>query len=166
MGVDPVSLAIVGAVVGGIGDVVSTRGEMSQAAYKGAVAERNAAIAEENRVATIEASQREQMDWSESARQQMGSLLAGFSASGLAAGGSNAQIRAGQEALILRDAERIRAEGVGEADRFAQQRADFLSEANVAKAERRNALTSGILRVVSSLVGGATAVNRAKGIVS
>lgn len=167
MSFDPISLATIGKVVGVASSIFGTVSSMQAASYQAAVAERNQRLAEENAARAVETSQLEAQDWGESARQQLGNMVAELSASGgrVGAGTSLLQRRAA-ESLSRRDAGRIREQGNTRADAFSQQAADFGAEAGQAKRRQGFALISGGLGALDSFVSGATRTNRTRGLMS
>lgn len=154
MGID---LLTIGKVISTVSSAVGAIGQMQASAYQQAVAERNAKIAEQNARNAIETAQREQMDWSEEARQQFGGLMASLAAGGvLVEGGTANLLRSGTRELISRDAERIRESGDIEARAFRQQGADFHAEAGMARRRRGFDLFGGVASTFSTYVSAAT----------
>lgn len=167
MGIDPVSLAIIGTVVSGAGAIGSMVAARNEASYQQKLAQRNAVIAEQNARDTIQDSQVEQQDWSRSAREQIGMMVAEMGASGIALdSGTNLMIRKSTQDDVVRDATRIRDEGNQRANQFRQRGSDFQAEASAAGARKSNATTAGVINIGSSLISGASKVNRARGLVA
>lgn len=166
MGIDPVSLALIGTVVAGAGAVQQMVATRNMASYEQKLAERNQLIQEDNARSAVLESQIEQQDWSRSAREQIGQMVAEMGASGLSVNsGSNLLRRVGTQEAVERDAQRIREDGNNRADQFRQRASDSGAEASLAGARKRNATTAGIINIGSTLIGGATQVNRAKGLI-
>lgn len=164
MSFDPISLATIGQVVGVASSIFGTISNMQAASYQAAVAERNQRLAEENARKAVEASQTEAQDWGESARQQLGNMVAELSSSGARMGtGSSLLQRRGAESLSRRDASRIREAGNVRSDAASQQAADFSAEATQSRNRAGFALFSGGLGALDSFVSGATRINRARG---
>lgn len=154
MGID---LLTIGKVVSTVSAGIGTISQMQASAYQQAVAERNAQIAEQNARRAVETSQREQMDWSEEARQQFGGLMASLAAGGvMVEGGSANLLRSGTRSLIERDAERIREEGDIRARGFRQQGADFQADASMARRRRGFDLFGGVASTFSTYLSHAT----------
>lgn len=166
MSFDPFTLAGLAKVVGAAGSVVSALGNMQAANYQAAVAERNRILFEENARAEIEQSQREQADWSESARGQLGALAAEAAAGGGTRAGSPLLQQKGAEGLARRDATRIREEGVVRADVQFQAAADAGAQAQMARSQSQFALFGGGLGALDSYIGGATRIRRMKGLIA
>lgn len=163
MGIDPVTLAIVGSVVAGAGAVQGMIAARNQAAYEQKLAQRNALIAEDNARTAIIDSQEEQQDWSRSARDQIGQMVAEMGASGVSLDtGTNLLRRQSTQQDVVRDAQRIRQEGNVRADAYRNQKSNFIGEASAASARKRNATVEGALNIGSTLIGGATSVNKAR----
>jgi len=163
MGIDPVTLMMIGRGVALASTVVSTIGTMQASSYQAAVAARNAQLAEENAQAAIEASQQEQQDWGDEARSQLGTLVAGLSASGASLqGGTVVQRKTGAQRLLSRDAQRIREEGDTTAARYRQQGADFRAESAQAKRRGRFALFSGALEAGGTYLSNSSRISSAR----
>jgi hypothetical protein len=167
MSFGPMTLMKIAQGVSVAAGVVGTISNMQAAAYQQAVAQRNAQLMEENARRAIEQSQREQEDWGQAAREQLGRLMADLGASGVAMGaGSALRRREGAGELAQRDAMRIREEGVTTAENFRQQAADFKGEAKMARRRKSFALFEGVVGTMGSYLGHATQINRARGLIA
>lgn len=167
MSIEPITMMKIAQGISVASSVIGMIGNMQAEAYNAAVAERNARLMEENARLEIERSQIEQQDWGDEARGQLGRLMAELGASGMVMGtGSAALRRSGSERLAQRDAERIREEGVGRADEFRQRAADYQGEAGFARRRQGFALLSGVTGALTSYLGHASQINRARGLIS
>jgi hypothetical protein len=167
MGIDPVSLTMIGTAVSTVGSVVGMMAQMEAASYQQAVAERNARISEENAIKALERSQVDQQDWGQEARAQLGRMMADLSASGISAtGGTPLLQRRGAESLSKRDAERVRREGVTQAEEYRQQSADFSAEAGMAGRRKTFALFGGVANTLGTYISGATQVNQTRNLMA
>jgi hypothetical protein len=163
MGIDPVSLAIMSTVASAGGAVFSTIAQRNAASYEQKVAQRNAVIAEDNARRAVMESQEEQQDWSRAAREQIGQMVAEMGASGVAVdSGTNLLVRRATQEDVVRDAQRIRTEGKTRGDAFRTRGSDFQAQASAAGARKSNTTISGAFDLGSSLISGATRVNRAR----
>lgn len=163
MSFDPVTLMTIGRAVSAVSTVVGTIGSMNAASYQSAVAARNADIMERNATRAIEDAQREQQDYGEEARGQIGSLVASLSASGASlAGGSGSERIAGGRGLLRRDASRIREAGNLEAEGFQQAAQDARTESQMARQRSRFALFGGVLEGGSSFLSNTSRIQRAR----
>lgn len=153
-----------GSVLSGIGTAVSVVGSVlggvaaNQAGqYQAAVAENNAAIAEQNMESASTAAQQQQLQSDNEIAAFIGSQEAQQSASGLSTTGRSQLLTRRSAARIGRlDAQNIRRQGEAEARNFAQQAADFRGEAGQAKRAGQFGLVKGILGAGSSLIGAAS----------
>jgi hypothetical protein len=157
------ALLKIGTVVSTIGSVVSTVSGMKADSYNAGIAARNADLAERNKIAAIEASQREAEDAGVDARQEIGSLDALIGASGFDIGsGSNLLRRRSLRTLSQRDQSRIREDGNTEGEAFGQQAQDLRTESKMKKKSTKLNLFSGILGGASTYLGGASAIAKAR----
>jgi hypothetical protein len=167
MSFDPITLMTIGQVVSSVSALASGFAGMQASNYQAAVAARNSQIAEENARRAIEQTQREQADWGESARGQLGALAAAGAASGvLQTGGSGALALRGAHRLTQRDSERIGQEGRLQADNFYQQAADFTSDARMARRRGRSELFGGALGAAGTYISHATQITRSRGLLA
>jgi hypothetical protein len=167
MSIDPISLLTIGTVVSTAGAAFGTMANMQAASYQSQVAAENARRAEESARREVQRSQIEQVDYAQDARSQIGSLVAALSASGFDIGSGTPALQ--QRALrrtAQRDAERIREEGVTRAGALRDQRADFEADSSMARRRRGFSLFSGFADATSSFIGGATQINRARGLIT
>ena len=159
----PLTLATISQVVG-VGSAIFGAVSQAQAAnYQAAVAERNRVISEENARRAAETSQAEVADWGESARAQMGNMLAELAATGgrIGAGTSALQRRAASN-LAARDAQRLREQGNVRIDAFSQQASDFAADAGMARQRGAFSLVGGAINAFDSFVTGSARRNDLK----
>lgn len=163
MGLGAVPLAFLSAGLGTAGSLMTMSGNMSAAGYQSAVAERNAALAEENARREMEAAQSEGADLGYLARDEIGQIIAAHSGSGALAGlGSSGAVINSARSLAARDQLRLRRQGDAAVAARRQEAADFRSDARMAQYQRRQSLYSGLLGIGTSLVGGAQSVAQAR----
>lgn len=159
---------IAGAVGGGglsgaaslIGTLFSVAGGLMEASaarkaadYQAKVAENNAKIATENANRASQTAQEQQIQSDNEIAAFIGQQEAVQSASGLSTTGrSQLLTRKSAARLGRQDAANIIARGNQETRNFHQQSADFLNEANQARASGRAAATRGVLGAASGLV--------------
>lgn len=158
----PLALTKIGAAVTAASSVLSTISGMQQASFQSKVAANNAAIAERNAAQATENTQTEQLDYAEAAREQIGALIAQQGASGVSAASGSPFLQAKRaKALARRDAERIAREGATRVRGLQQQSADFSTSAQ----KPRGLLLGGLLDFGTTLIGGAEAIQKVKGLV-
>lgn len=163
MGIDPVSLAMIGTAVSTAAAGVQMVGSMQESSYQAAVAARNAKLDEQNAIKAMQASQEEGQDYGLAAGQELAAIMAERAASGTALGvGSNALNINSARRLARRDQERIRTEGINETEGFLQRAADSRSTATQARRSRTFAALGGTLNMGSSFISGAQSVSRAR----
>lgn len=143
------------------GSVISMIGNMQAASYQAAVAQRNAQIMEENARRELDRAQVEVQDQAEAARFQIGQVIAAQGASGISLNtGSALRRRDDLTQLASRDALRTRQDAELRAENMRQGAADFRAEAGQARSRRTFSIFSGVADVGSTLIGGATQLNR------
>lgn len=164
MGVDPISMAMMGStLLSAGGSVMEGVAANKMGKYQQKVAEMNAEIAEKNAREAIATSQVEAQESDMSALAFMGAQEAMQGASGLSlSGGSQVAAREASKRLARQDALRIREAGNRDAFNFRTQGVNFIAEGKMAKAQGKNALTSGFINAGSSLLTGASRVMKHK----
>ena len=145
------------------GTVAGLASATAMSSYQAKVAENNSIIALENAGKAATAAQEESQQRGLAAQFEMGDLLANQSASGLNLGsGSYALVRKSQAELAARDTRIIMDEGNQRVENFKQQSADFRSDGAQARSAKRYAFLEAGLGIGTSLVSGATRVNKIK----
>lgn len=150
-------------ILGAVGTGLDIAGKLAEAEayadfaeYQASVADKNAAIQEQNAVNAIDATQQTQVDQDAKASFLQGQIVAAQGASGLSTTGRSAVMtRASARRLAQLDRERIREAGDVEAANFRMAAADARDAADYARDEAKNARSAGWLGAASSLVGGA-----------
>lgn len=152
----PVILGIVGTGLTIAGIVQQTQAQQQVSNYQAMVADRNAAIMEQNATRSLDRSRQDLLKQEEQTRALIGQQIAAQSASGLKLGGRSQMLtRKSARALGRQDAENVLKAGDIEAINFRQTAEDFRMQSTFARQEGANAGVAGALGVGSALVGGA-----------
>lgn len=163
MGIDPVTMAMIGTAVSTAASGVAMIGAMQESSYQAAVAARNAKLDEENAIKAMQASQETGQDYGLAAGQELAAIMAERAASGTSFNmGSNALNLASARRLARRDQERIRTEGINETEGFLQRAADSRATASQARRSRTFALLGGTLSMGDSFISGSRSVSKAR----
>lgn len=151
----PVILGAVSTGVSILGIMQSTSANIQAANYQAQIADRNAAIMEDNaqRAAYRSAVEAQQQD--ENTRGVVGQIIANQAASGLRLGGRSAMLTRKSAAELGRlDTLNIRQAGEIEAHNYLMQAEDFRSSADFSRKTGQSAAVAGALQGFGSLVGG------------
>lgn len=165
MGVDPISMLVIGGtVLGAAGDVMEGVQANKMAKYQAKVAEMNQQISEDNARRAIERSQVEQQESDMTSLAFLGAQEAMQGASGLSLGGGSQKLaRKSAKTLGRLDALRIRQGGELEAHAHRTEGVNFGTQAAMAKQQGSNALLSGFINAGSTLMTGAARTMRTGG---
>lgn len=163
MGIDPITMAIIGTAVSTASAGVAALGAMQESSYQAAVAARNAKLDEENAVKAMQASQETGQDYGIAAGQELAAMMAERAASGTTLGeGSNALNINAARRMAKRDQERIRTEGINETESFLQRAAGSRASAAQAKRSRTFAALGGAMSMGSNYVAGSQSISKAR----
>lgn len=143
-----IALSVAGSVLGAVQ-------AKNMADYQAELAERNAKISEENAARTITRSQVEAQDQDMMNLAFLGEQEAAQSASGLGGRSQFLARKSGQE-LGRRDVLNVRQAGEIEAYNYRVEAMGQRANAEMARAEGRNAMLSGFLGATKSIIGGAS----------
>lgn len=136
-------------------------GSAQEASYGAAVAARNAQIEERNAAEKMNAARLEAQDTDQSARQEIGALIANMSASGVSLdSGSSAGAVASQTMLAERDRERLIRRGERERDNSLQAAADLKAQSKQLKKSAKFSMLTIPLSAATSYFSGASMVNK------
>lgn len=162
MGIDPVSLA----VIGGVGAAVSAGGQLASGqatseayAYKAQVAANNAAIARQKGVQDIQAGEIAAVNQGLKTRAKVGSQKAQQGAAGVDVNtGSAADVRAGTEELGMLDALTIRSNAANKAWSDEVQAQSDTAQGQLDTMAGEQAETAGYIGAAGTLLSGASTV--------
>jgi hypothetical protein len=161
MGVDPISMMIIGSVMSAGTSIMGGMQQRDQAKYQAAVARNNAEIANRNAVYAEQVGARREMEEIYKVRDIVGAQRAAQGASGLAVGvGSSADVSGSTAGLGLLSIGNVRDAGAREAYGYRVQETNFLNEASLLKTQGKNAMTAGFIGAATSLIGGASQVGQ------
>jgi hypothetical protein len=154
-------ISMLGSVLSGVGTLIGAMGSMQMANYQAAVAERNAQIADENAKTQRQIGQIDQQEQdfeaamvlSQERAKQAGS---GFQLNSTAFQRRNTTLRM----LARRDALRVRDDAERKAVAFENEAQGELESARMSKMAGRNSMLQGVLSFGTSLISGASQVNR------
>jgi len=161
MGVDPISMMVIGTVLQAGTSIMGGMQQRDQANYQAAVARNNATIAKRNAVYAEQQGAKREMEEVYKVRDQLGAARAAQGASGLAVGvGSGADVIASTSGLGLLSIDNVRDVSAREAYGYRVQAGNFENEADLLRTQGRNAMTGGFIGAASSVIGGATSISR------
>jgi hypothetical protein len=161
MGVDPISMMIIGSVISAGTSIMGGMQQKDQANYQAAVARNNAEIAKRNAVYAEQVGVRREQEEIYKVRDIVGATKAAQGASGLSVGvGSGADVIGSTSGLGLLSVANVRDVSAREAYGFRVQETNFENEAKAAKVAGKNAMMSGFIGAATSLIGGATQVGK------
>jgi hypothetical protein len=161
MGIDPISMMVIGSVMSAGTSIMGGFQQKDQAQYQAAVARNNAEIARRNAVYAEQVGVRREQEEIFKVRDLVGQQKAAQGASGLAVGvGSGADVIGSTSGLGLLSIGNVRDAGVREAYGYRVQETNFNNEASLLKTQGKNAVTSGFIGAASSLIGGASQIGQ------
>lgn len=161
MGIDPISMMVVGSVLQAGTSVMGGFQQRDMANYQAAVARNNAEIAKRNAVYAEQQGARREQEEIFKVRDQLGAAKAAQGASGLAVGvGSGADVAGSISGMGLLSISNVRDAAAREAYGYRVQADNFENEAKLARTQGRNAVTSGFIGAATSLIGSATRVGQ------
>jgi len=154
-------LSMIGSILSGVGTLVGAMGQMQMANYQAAIAERNAQIATENAKTQRQVGQIDQQEQDFEAAALIAEERAKQAGSGFAGSSTSFQRRnTALKALARRDALRIRDDADRKAVSFENDAQGELASAQMSRSAGRSALFQGVLGFGTSLISGASSVNR------
>lgn len=158
-----IGLTLVGTAANIASANAEARAQQQQYQYQQQVAMRNAEIAEENAAKAIATANAEAQEKDYLAAAEIGELIAQQSASGIRGNvGSNYLRRKSLQALARKDRGFIVAGGVSAAADERTKAEDYRAEAEQYNAAISNTKKTKGLRIASSLISGASTINRTK----
>jgi hypothetical protein len=145
-------MSFIPAAIGAVGSVAQGFMDYQAAGYQASVAKANQKIAEQSAEGAIRRGQISAQNQDFKNREQMGSILAGQAASGLAANaGSNVRVRESAAAVGRLDTETTMYNAEMDSYGLKRQADNFGMEAKMAKRRGKMALLGGALGAASSL---------------
>lgn len=156
MGIDPVTLAIGSAVMGGIGSIQQGQAASSAANYNAKIQQNNAAIATQN--ADFAGAQGNVNVAAQGAKNkaQVGATLASQGASGVTVNtGSPVAVRESEAKVGMLDALNIRAQAAQKAYGYQVEAVNDKAQADLEKSKAKAARTAGYIGAATSVLGGA-----------
>jgi hypothetical protein len=164
MAFDPVSLAVIGTVVGLAGTAATVTSTLASNNYQRQVARRNAAVAEQNAQRSVQASQSAQEQQDQETRALLGQQLAVQSASGLKLGGRSQMLTRKSARMLGRmDALAIREAGDVEAWNFRMMANEEYSKMKFLQQSSNFAILGGFLDAASVGISGGAKISDAFG---
>ena len=155
------SLAKLGTIVQAVGAGVGGIATLASANYNAKVAENNAAVEDMNAERAIERAAIIAQEQDVEARGELGALISRAGASGLdARSGSLAGSRRSLQQLAAKDRGLTTHEGQVGADNARQRASDYRSQASLSKSRGTFGFLGSTLEVGSSLITGASRINR------
>lgn len=168
----PIATAAVGAVssapllaastaLSAVGTLQQGRAESQALRYNSLVARNNAAVAEKNAADAWQQSSLDMQSQDLAAGQEIGQIIAEAMGSGLTGGSINMR-EASARRLAARDRVALRSQGANQQREWLQRAQDLRTDAAMGRASARNARTATMLNFGTSLISGASAINRNK----
>lgn len=144
-----------------VGTIQQGRAESQALSYNALVARNNAAVAEKNAQDAWEQASRDIEQQDLSSGMEIGQIIAEAMGSGLT-GGSVAMREASARRLAARDRVALRSQGANQQREWLQRAQDLRNDAAMGRASARNVRSATMLNFGTSLISGASALNRSK----
>ena len=162
MGIDPVSMAVIGGIGAGVsayGQYESGQAASAAAAYQAQVAANNAKIARQNAVWDAQAGEAAAVNQGLKTRALIGKETAYAAASGVDVGtGSTTAVRAGTREMGMLDNLTIRSDSAKKAYADEVQAGNFTAESQLDTMKSKQAEIAGDIGAAGSLLSGASTV--------
>lgn len=153
-------LSLVGTGISALGAIQQGKAQQAALDYQAQVANNNAIIANQYAQAATKAGEARAYEEGLKNRQKMGSLVAGYAASGVDVNtGSPAEVRVGEAATTLTDTETIRQAAALKAYGYNVEGTGFTAQSQLDTAEASNAGSAGFLKAGGLLFSGISAVS-------